>query len=319
MENIIFHPIQALNFILNTLPVASATMSFPNRITKDTSARKGPAALTPHDAALQAYMQTFINSIHDNTAAATHARHSEHLHDSQALKACFIESYNDAVRKLNRKFADDWTALNAERDKKVAELRREFANDPLGSIMAQQNAATSRNEQKNVSVEQRARMEPANVAAGEPRAAAVKQEPGEEATPAMSTCATPQERSVSMPANETANASSTSQSAGLPSEHGSVGANALPSSQSQPQNEDSAAAGIGGGLGDGAGQGCQDLVEVKSEVIQAGLENRGVRADSVVAMCKNQVQETAPLDACPGTHNTTDRSASSSYVDLTAA
>ncbi|GIZ45758.1 hypothetical protein CKM354_000891100 [Cercospora kikuchii] len=288
-------------------------MSFPNRITKDTSARKGPTPLAPHDAALQAYMQTFINSIYDNTASATHARHSEHLHDSQALKVCFIESYNDAVRKLNKKFADDLTTLNAERDKKVAELRREFANDPLGTIVKQQSVANGRNEQSGRSVEQGARMEPTNVAAGESRAARVKQEPVEEAMQAAPASSILQERSISTPATEAADAPRTLQLT-LALELESTAS----APEAQQQNGGCAELAIAGSSGKETRQGCQDLVKVKSEVIEAGLENRGVRADSVLAESDDQVQKPASLDACPGTNDRTDRPDSSVYVDLTA-
>ncbi|CAK1364504.1 unnamed protein product [Cercospora beticola] len=289
-------------------------MSFPNRITKDTSARKGPAPLAPHDAALQAYMQTFVNSIHDNTALATHARHSEHLHDSQALKVCFIESYNDAVRKLNKKFADDLTTLNAERDKKVAELRREFASDPLATIVKQQNVATGGNEQSNRPVEQAA-----TVAAGEPRAAAIKQEPVEEATRATPTSAVVQGLPTVTPATEARNGTSTIQPAGVSSGVESVSTNAIPTSEAQQQSGGCAEVGIAGGPENEGGQDPQDLVKVKSEVIQAGLETRGMRADSVIAASDDQPQRTAPLDDCPGTVDSPDRPASSVYVDLTAA
>ncbi|PPJ54384.1 hypothetical protein CBER1_07768 [Cercospora berteroae] len=294
-------------------------MSFPNRITKDTSARKAPAPLAPHDAALQAYMQTFINSIHDNTTLATHARHAEHEHDFQALKICFIESYNDAVRKLNKKFADDLTALNAERDVKVAELRREFANDPLGTIMKQQTVATGGNKQRTASVEQGAQTALANVATGQPRAAAVKLEPVEEATQAAPTCAVLQGVSTPTPVTEAANASNTIRSAGISSEMESTGAHASPTSEVQQQNGGDPEVGLAGGSQIEGAQGCQALVKVKSEVIQAGLENRGVRADSVVAASDDQLQHTATLDVCPGTDDSTDKRASSVYVDLTAA
>ncbi|PIA94296.1 hypothetical protein CB0940_08180 [Cercospora beticola] len=297
-------------------------MSFPNRITKDTSARKGPAPLAPHDAALQAYMQTFVNSIHDNTALATHARHSEHLHDSQALKVCFIESYNDAVRKLNKKFADDLTTLNAERDKKVAELRREFASDPLATIVKQQNvaagrneqSATGRNEQSHPRVEQAAK-----VAAGEPLAASIKQEPVEDPTQAAPTPTVLEGVSTVTPATETANASSTIQSAGVSSGAESVSANAITTSEAQQQSGGCAEVGIAGSSGTEGGQDCEDLVKVKSEVIQTGLESRDVRADSVIAASDDQLQHTAPLDDCPGTDDSTDRPASNVYVDLTTA
>ncbi|KAM3416604.1 hypothetical protein BST61_g8195 [Cercospora zeina] len=157
-------------------------MAFPFRITKDMSARKGPSPVAPHDAALQAYMQSFVASIDYNTSLAERFRHTEHVSDLESLKKYFVDEYNDAHRELTNKYAEDLRALNGERNAKVAELRLEFANDPLATIMKHQNVATGRIEQSTASAQQSSQTRSANVDAAVARAAAIKQEPVEEGT-----------------------------------------------------------------------------------------------------------------------------------------
>ncbi|KAF2215084.1 hypothetical protein CERZMDRAFT_82159 [Cercospora zeae-maydis SCOH1-5] len=257
-------------------------MAFPYGITKDTSARKGPSPVAPHDAALQAYMQSFVASIDYNTALAEQSRHSEHVIDVDGLRRYFTREYNDALRELKNKYAEDLRALNGERNAKVAELRIEFAKDPLATIVTHQNAATGRTAQRNASAQQDPQTRSANVDAAVARAAAIKQEPVEEETRLASTRSP---LAVLETDTEKANLPTPLQPIESPRELENARANedhaeeVAKLHQHLPEVELTSASGGVEGLQD-----CQDLIEVKQEVISAGAEN------SVVAVCDNQTQ-----------------------------
>ncbi|KAI5362320.1 hypothetical protein Slin15195_G059710 [Septoria linicola] len=118
-------------------------MGLPGGITKDTSARKNMTPLAPHDAALQAYMQSFIQSIEQDFTAQWYSRQAEHGRDVEALRAYFNVHYNKARSELEKKYSADQEQLSSKGSAKVLELRTDFAQDALAATARHQSNAST--------------------------------------------------------------------------------------------------------------------------------------------------------------------------------